>query len=107
MSVLLHLCLTCRHRATSHGGADRGYSACRCCLGPGDIDPAPRLVETFRSPGAAREPLYPPGTLWNAGTMHKLVLCDCGACHEAFRTLTAAGEELSQAGRDDGSDPPA
>ncbi|MFK5584603.1 MULTISPECIES: hypothetical protein [unclassified Serinicoccus] len=83
MSVLMHLCRTCRHRATSHQGGDRGYSGCRCCRGPGDLDPEPVLVATFTMPGGAREPLHPPGSLWNAGTTHQLRLCDCPACRRA------------------------
>lgn len=83
----MHLCRTCRHRATSHDGGDRGYSGCRCCLGPGDVDPRPVLVETFASPSGRREPLYPPGSLWNAGTMHKRTLCDCAACRAEHARL--------------------
>lgn len=90
MSVLLHLCRACGHRATSHEGGDRGYSGCRCCLGAGDIDPAPVLVETFTCPGGRREGLYPPGTLWNAGTMHRLQLCGCPACRAEHERLSAA-----------------
>lgn len=89
MSVLMHLCRTCRHRATSHEGGDRGYSGCRCCLGDGDVDPRPVLVETFTSPGGRAEPLYRPGTVWNAGTMHKLALCGCAPCHEEYARLDA------------------
>jgi hypothetical protein len=90
MSVLMHLCRGCRHRATSHDGGDRGYSSCRCCLGPGDIDPEPVLVETFRCPGGQPEALYRPGTLWNAGTTHRLELCSCTRCHQRYAELTAA-----------------
>lgn len=90
MSVLLHLCRSGRHRATSHDGRDRGYSGCRCCLGPGDVDPAPVLVETFTSPGGRREDLYAPGTVWNAGTMHRLELCGCPACRAEHARLSAA-----------------
>lgn len=103
MSVLMHLCRSCRHRATSHDGGDRGYSSCRCCLGPGDIDPEPLLVETFRSPGGQREPLYRPGTLWNAGTMHRLELCSCPRCHERYAELT--GSQGSNSGLSSGASP--
>lgn len=89
MSVLMHLCRTCRHRATSHAGADRGYSGCRCCLGPGDVDPRPVLVETFSSPGGRPEPLHPPGSVRNAGTMHRLTLCGCAACGAEYGRRTA------------------
>ncbi len=90
MSVLMHLCRTCGHRATSHDGGDRGYSGCRCCRGSGDVDPAPVLVETFTSPGGRREDLYAPGSVWNAGTMHKVRLCACAACRAEHARLTAA-----------------
>lgn len=89
MSVLMHLCRTCGHRATSHAGRDRGYSGCRCCLGDGDVDPRPVLVDTFASPSGRLEPLYPPGTTWNAGTMHQLTLCGCRACGAEYDRLTA------------------
>lgn len=88
MSVLLHLCRSCGHRATSHDGGDRGYSGCRCCHGPGDIDPRPLLAETFSVPGGRREALYRPGSVWNAGTMHKLTLCSCSACDKRYAELS-------------------
>lgn len=80
MSVLLHLCRQCRHKEVSHEGRDRGYSGCRCCRGPGDIDPEPVLVRTFRCADGRPEPLYPPGAVWNAGTMHRVELCACARC---------------------------
>ncbi len=89
MSVLLHLCRACGHRATSHDGGDRGYSGCRCCRGPGDLDPSPLLVDTFTSPGGHPEPLYRPGSVWNAGTMHKLTLCGCSACATRYAELSS------------------
>lgn len=101
MSVLMHLCRGCRHRATSHDGADRGYSGCACCRGPGDLDPEPTLVETFRSPGGQPEPLYRPGTLWNAGTMHRLELCSCSVCRQRYAEL--AGCQASDSGPSDGA----
>lgn len=91
MSVLMHLCLACRHRATSHDGGDRGYSGCPCCRAAGDIDPEPRLVATWSSPGGRLEPLYPPGSVWNAGTMHQLRLCGCDRCLRRYGALTGAG----------------
>lgn len=91
MSVLMHLCRACRHRATSHDGGDRGYSGCPCCRGPGEIDPEPVLVQTFRLSDGQREPLYPPGAEWNAGTTHRLRLCGCGRCLEVFEQHAAAG----------------
>lgn len=83
----MHLCRSCRHRAISHDGGDKGYSGCVCCRGPGDIDPDPVLVETFSSPGGRREGLYRPGTTWNAGTTHRQMLCDCERCHRRFAEL--------------------
>ncbi|WP_192498568.1 hypothetical protein [Ornithinimicrobium pratense] len=47
------------------------------------------LIDTFASPSGRSEPLYPPGTVWNAGTMHKLTLCDCAACASEYGRLTA------------------
>lgn len=93
MSALLHLCRDCRHRAISHDGGDRGYSGCRCCRGSGDIDPEPVLVQTFRLADGAAEPLHPPGTTWNAGTMHKQQLCGCQRCRAVAAHLLAAGAE--------------
>lgn len=90
MSVLMHLCRSCRHRATSHDGGDRGYSGCTCCGGPGEIDPEPALVQTWSSPEGRREPLYRPGTVWNAGTMHKLELCSCDACRRRYEDLAGS-----------------
>lgn len=87
MSHLLHLCRACRHRATSHDGGDRGYSACRCCRGPGDVDPEPVLVETFDLATGAAEPLRAPGTEWNAGTTHRLTLCSCARCRAVHADL--------------------
>lgn len=89
MSVLLHVCRTCRHRATSHQGGDRGYSACPCCRGPGDIDPEPLLVPTWAFPHWEAEPLHRPGTQWNAGTTHRLELCACARCFARFTELTS------------------
>lgn len=86
MSVLLHLCRSCLHKATSHDGGDKGYSGCTCCRGAGDIDPRPVLVETFTSPGGRREGLYEPGSTWNAGTTHQIKLCACTACQDTSRT---------------------
>lgn len=87
MSVLLHVCRTCRHRETSHEGRDRGYSACRCCRGAGDIDPEPLLVQTWAFPRWEPEPLYRPGSQWNAGTSHRLELCACARCFARFTDL--------------------
>lgn len=84
MSVLMHLCDACRHRATSHHGGDRGYSGCPCCRGPGSINPTPVLVQTFDLAGRA-QPLFSPGSSWNDGTTHRLRLCDCERCTDEFR----------------------
>jgi hypothetical protein len=104
----MHLCRGCRHRATSHDGGDRGYSGCRCCRGPGDLDQEPVLVPTSSIPGGRPEPLYRPGTVWNAGTMHKLVLCDCSRCQARYAELVGRESPstrtvTSRAGDADGS----
>lgn len=88
----MHLCRTCRHRATSHEGGDRGYTACPCCRGGGDIDPEPILVQTFALPGWQPEPLYPPGSSWNAGSTHRLDLCGCGRCRAQFAELDGSAQ---------------
>ncbi|USQ75370.1 hypothetical protein [Ornithinimicrobium cryptoxanthini] len=95
MSVLLHVCGACRHRETSHQGGDRGYSGCPCCRDTGDIDPEPLLVQTWALPGWAIEPLYRPGSQWNAGTTHRLELCDCAGCHARYRELAAEAATAS------------
>jgi hypothetical protein len=90
----MHLCRSCRHRATSHDGGDRGYSSCHCCRGAGEIDPEPVLVETFSYPGFRPEALHRPGSVWNAGSTHKLALCGCGPCASRYAELTG---EVQQA----------
>ncbi len=87
MSVLLHVCRTCQHRETSHQGRDRGYTACPCCRGDGDIDPDPLLVQTWAFPRWEIEPLYRPGTQWNSGTSHRLELCACARCFARYGEL--------------------
>ena len=106
MSLLLHVCGACRHRETSHQGGDRGSSGCPCCRGTGDIDPEPLHVQTWSLPGWEIEPLHRPGSQWNAGTTHRLDLCDCARCHARYRDLSAeaatasstAGTSLARSG---------
>ena len=86
MSVLVHQCRTCGHDVVWHEPRETGYTRCGCCrAGRPDRDPEPTLRETttWRS---EPEPLWEPGALRNAGTMHAIRLCDCDRCRQASRT---------------------
>lgn len=89
MSVLDHLCLECTHRISIHDARSRGYTDCACCnTSAGRPDATPTLIETFALPGHRLEPLYPPGSARNSGTMHTTTACDCERCHETYARLT-------------------
>ncbi len=91
MSRLVHLCRTCDHPVGQHSSRDAGYTLCRCCRGgEPNPDPEPTLRKTFACRGGAREDLYAPGSIWNAGTMHAVTLCDCARCRELFAAYLPA-----------------
>ncbi|CAG7572718.1 hypothetical protein FB554_0859 [Barrientosiimonas humi] len=88
MSVLMHRCRACGHATGWHEPRSRGYSSCSCCnRGAAQADPAPQLQQTYGHPGGRPEPLYPPGSTRNSGTMHASTTCDCGACRAAYDRL--------------------
>ncbi|WP_068434323.1 hypothetical protein [Piscicoccus intestinalis] len=93
MSVLVHRCRRCGHREQWHRPRDSGYVRCDCCRAAGaqaDIDPEPVLEPTWTHPGSVPEPLWAPGSVRNAGTMHAQECCGCDACRRATRALETA-----------------
>ncbi len=89
MSVLEHFCLDCEHRVANHDVRNQRYTQCGCCnAGPCANPSPPRLMATFALPGHVPEPLYPPGSERNSGSMHRSLTCSCRACHEAYAQLS-------------------
>lgn len=86
MSVLVHHCTTCNHRADMH--RQTGFVQCRCCsrdeesLPSLSLDPEPTRYETFDARTGRPEPLWAPGSTRNEGNIHRTLACGCDRCRE-------------------------
>ena len=45
-------------------------------------------MPTWAFPAWEVESLHRPGSSWNAGTTHRLELCDCARCQERYAELS-------------------
>ena len=85
MSVLVHHCTTCNHRADMH--RQTGFVQCRCCSRAAappasSLAPEPTRYETFDARTGKPEPLWAPGSTRNEGTIARTDVCGCDRCRE-------------------------
>ena len=90
MAILSHACRRCGHPSWWRDNAAKCSRLCGCDHDTSrmEVDPTPEVLETWTYPGRQLEPLYEPGTQWNAGTNHRVFLCNCDACREQYEYET-------------------